>query len=70
MVITFKKLANLAENSLLRDLLKVDKFAKRLIEYYSSKSYASQSELVKLIREDEYLDQNLKENFINEFQFT
>lgn len=65
---TIKKLTNLAKNSLLRDLLKVSTFTKRLIEYYSSKSYSSQSELLKLIRENEQLDQNLKEDFINEFQ--
>jgi len=65
---TIKKLANLTENSLLSDLLKEDTFTKRVIEYYSSKSYTSLSELLKLIREDEQLDQNLKESFIKEFQ--
>jgi len=65
---TLVRLGSLKENSLLNDLLNENEFTKRVIEYYSIKSYTSQAEFIKLVRENKQLGHNLKMAFIEEFK--
>jgi hypothetical protein len=65
---TLVTLARLNANSLLNDLLSENEFTKRVIKYYSIKSYTSQAELIKLVREHKQLEHKLKKVFIEEFE--
>ncbi|PWG04166.1 SMEK domain-containing protein [Polaribacter aquimarinus] len=65
---TLITLGGLTDNSLLNDLLSDREFTKRVVRYYSLKSYASQTELLKLLREHKLLEHNSKKAFLEDFE--
>ena len=65
---TLTTLASLSDNSILNDLLSKKEFTQRVINYYSIKSYNSQTELLKLVREHKQLEHKIKKAFIEEFE--